>query len=75
MALEEACQDVRYLSLLNREARRLLNASDSRLVVEGRRVLAWFADIDAGVSAPDTIRLDAIAWLERLHALSEGGTR
>ncbi len=75
VALEEACQDVRYLSLLNREARRLLNASDSRLVVEGRRVLAWFADIDAGVSAPDTIRLDAIAWLERLHALSERGTR
>ncbi len=70
VALEEACQDVRYLSLLNREARRLLNASDSRLVVEGRRVLAWFADIDAGVSAPDTIRLDAIAWLERLHTLT-----
>ena len=75
VALEEACQDVRYLSLLNRDARRLLNAPDSRLVVEGRRVLAWFADIDAGISAPDTIRLDAIAWLERLHALSEGGIR
>jgi hypothetical protein len=70
VALEEACQDVRYLSLLNREARRLLNASDSRLVVEGRRALAWLADIDAGVSAPDTIRLDAIAWLERLHTLT-----
>ncbi len=75
VALEEACLDIRYPSLLNREARRLLNASDSRLVVEGRRALAWLADIDAGVSAPDTIRLDAIAWLERLHALSEGGTR
>ena len=75
LALEEAWFDVCYLSLLNREARRLLDASDSRLVIEGRRVLAWFADINAATAAPDTVRLDAIAWLERLHALSEGGVK
>ena len=57
------------LLTLNERARELLSNADTRLAVEGRRALAWLADIDASPSAPATVRLDAIAWLERLRAL------
>ena len=56
------------LLTLNERARELLSNADTRLAVEGRRALAWLADIDASPSAPATVRLDAIAWLERLRA-------
>ena len=69
VALEEAWFDVCYLSALNERARELLSNADTRLAVEGRRALAWLADIDASPSAPATVRLDAIAWLERLRAI------
>ena len=57
------------LLALNERARELLSNADTRLAVEGRRALAWLADIDASPSAPATVRLDAIAWLERLRAI------
>ena len=57
------------LLTLNERARELLSNADTRLAVEGRRALAWLADIDASPSAPATVRLDAIAWLERLRAI------
>ena len=69
LAIEEAWWDVCYLSQVNREAKRLLASSDSKVVVEGRRALAWLADINDKPHAPDTVRLDAIAWIERLHAV------
>ncbi len=75
MAVEEAWYDICYMSYVNREARRLLASSDSKVIVEGRRALAWIADVGAANQAPDTVRLDAIAWIERLRLLSEGGTR
>ena len=75
MAVEEAWCDICYMSYVNREARRLLASSDSKVMVEGRRALAWIADVGAANQAPDTVRLDAIAWIERLRLLSEGGTR
>ena len=75
MAVEEAWCDICYMSYVNREARRLLASSDSKVIVEGRRALAWIADVGAANQAPDTVRLDAIAWIERLRLLSEGGTR
>jgi hypothetical protein len=69
MAVEEAWCDICYMSYVNREARRLLASSDSKVIVEGRRALAWIADVGAANQAPDTIRLDAIAWIERLRAI------
>ncbi len=69
MAVEEAWCDICYMSYVNREARRLLASSDSKVVVEGRRALAWIADVGAANQTPDTIRLDAIAWIERLRAI------
>ncbi len=73
VALEEAWHDVCYLSEVNHRARALLASKDSKTVTEGRRALAWLADVAAAQNAPDTVRLDAIAWIERLRMLSEGG--
>ena len=73
VALEEAWYDVCYLSEVNRRARDLLSSSDSKAVTEGRRALAWLADVAAAPSAPDTMRLDAIAWIERLRLVLAGG--
>ncbi len=75
LAVEEAWCDICYMSQVNREAKRLLASSDSKVVVEGRRALAWIADVGADSHAPDTVRLDAIAWIERLRLISKGETR
>ncbi len=69
LAVEEAWWDVCYLSQVNREAKSLLASPDSKVVVEGRRALAWLADVDDKPQAPDTVRLDAMAWIERLRAI------
>ena len=69
-ALREAATDVAYLSHLQTLARGLLASDDHTLVVEGRRALAWTEDISTTAPAPDTVRLDAIAWIERLRQFS-----
>ena len=70
-ALREAAADVAYLSYLDTLARRLLASDDHTLVAEGRRALAWTEDISTPRPALDTVRLDAIAWIERLHQFAE----
>ncbi|NLN00978.1 MAG: hypothetical protein GX174_03600 [Lentisphaerae bacterium] len=66
-ALRAAATDVAYLSYLHTLAQGLLAADDHTIVVEGRRALAWTEDISKSSPAPDTVRLDAIAWIERLR--------
>ncbi len=75
VALEEAWFDVCYLSAVNQRALELAANADKKLAVEGRRALAWLADVDNSSSAPATVRLDAIAWLERFRLLPKGGPR
>lgn len=67
LALEDAYYDVCYLSLVEQAATALLDSTDLKTAVEGRRALAWLADIAPASDAPATVRLDAIAWLERLR--------
>ena len=69
-ALRAAADDVAYLSYLQTLARDLLASDDHTLVAEGRRALAWTEDISTTDPAPDTVRLDAIAWIERLRQFS-----
>ena len=69
-ALRAAATDVAYLSYLRSLAQGLLATDDHTLVVEGRRALAWTEDISTTHPAPDTVRLDAIAWIERLRQFS-----
>jgi hypothetical protein len=66
-ALRAAAADVAYLSYLQTLAQELLASDDHTLVAEGRRALAWTEDISTTDPVPDTVRLDAIAWIERLR--------
>lgn len=70
-ALRQAYGDVCLLSLVNELARKLLESEDHLKVVEGRRALAWLTDAQRDTSAPETTRLDAIAWADRLLKISE----
>lgn len=74
LALEAAYYDVCYLSLVEQEANALLDSPDIKTAVEGRRALAWLADIAPAADAPATVRLDAIAWLERLRMIKKQKT-
>ena len=73
--VEDGLLDARYLSSVLRladEARRLAaKTGNHKLAIDGRRASQWVDMLDPRGSSPDTMRLDAIAWIVRLEALIE----
>ncbi len=76
LAVDAALTDVAYLSYLNTLARGLYDRyyndpPNTRKAVEGRRAMAFLADIHSREIIPATLRLETIAWIERLLAFTE----
>ena len=69
--VRDAIVDARCLSAVTRlalEAR--YNAHiDNKIGIEGRKALSWVEWIRPKADEPDTVRLDALAWIDRLSTI------
>lgn len=67
----EGLVDVRYLSAVRRLAAaiRYPEPADYKVDMEGRKATMWLQWINPRSSALDTVRLECIAWIEKLDAV------
>ena len=69
--VRDAVVDARCLSAVTRlaiEARYLAHV-DNKIGIEGRKALSWVEWIRPKTDEPDTVRLDALAWIDRLSTI------
>ncbi len=69
--VRDAVVDARCLSAVTRlatEARYLAHV-DTKIAIEGRKALSWVEWIKPKTDEPDTMRLDALAWIDRLSTI------
>ncbi len=67
----DAVVDAKCLSAVNRLAceARYLAEKDNRIAIEGRKALSWMEWLRPKVYDPEAVRLDSLAWIDKLDAV------
>ncbi len=75
--VRDAIVDARCLSAVNRLAcdARYLADKDNKIAIEGRKAMSWLAWLRPKLESTDTIRLECLAWIDRLDAIVGKGAK